>query len=292
MSFTNLSRRVLLRTAPLGLATQAEARSIPLALKTILQDYERQTGGHVGLYAENTRTGAKLTWRDRQRFVMCSTFKASLAACILRRADRGQENLADMIRFSQADIGDMYAPIAQANLAKGALSVTDMCQAAVEYSDNLCANALLARIGGPPAMTAFWRSIGDPVSRLDHNEPLLNRSPPGDPRDTTTPRAMAGNLHRLVLGDILLPPSRQRFTNWLIGCQTGADRLRAGLPQGWVIGDKTGNNGKDAAGDIAIAWKQPNTPILISAYTQGGTPTEAQFKTLFTQIGQAAGIYL
>jgi len=287
-----LNRRFLISIASLALAVPAQARAIPPTLKTILQDYEHQTGGHVGLYAENTRSGAKLTWRDRQRFVMCSTFKASLAACILRRADRGEENLAAIMRFSQADIGDMYAPVAQANLAKGALSVTDMCQAAVEYSDNLCANLLLARIGGPPAMTAFWRSIGDPVSRLDHNEPRLNFSSPGDPRDTTTPRAMAGILRRLVLENVLSPASRRLLTAWLLGCQTGADRLRAGLPKNWVIGDKTGNNGKDAAGDIAIAWKQPNTPILVSVYTQGGTPTQAQLKTLFTQIGQATGIYL
>src|SRR5207244_11520949 len=105
-----------------------------------------------------------------------------------------------------------YAPVAKANLAAGAMSVSDMCKAIVELSDNTCANLLLARSGGPEALTAFWRATGDMVSRLDHNEPELNRSPPGDPHDTTTPAAMAGNLRRFVLGDILSPGSREHLT--------------------------------------------------------------------------------
>ena len=148
-----------------------------------------------------------------------------------------------------------------------------MCKAIVELSDNTCANLLLARSGGPAALTAFWRATGDTISRLDHNEPELNRSPPGDPHDTTTPAAMAGNLRRFVLGEVLSPVSRQHLTEWLVGCKTGNNRLRGGLPTEWKIGDKTGNNGKDASGDIAIAWPAAGGPVLVCAYTQGGSPT-------------------
>ena len=164
-----------------------------------------------------------------------------------------------------------------------------MCQAAVELSDNTCANALLARIGGPSALTSFWRSIGDAVSRLDHNEPELNRSPPGDPHDTTTPAAMAGNLRRLVLGDVLSRPSRELLTGWMIACKTGDNRLRAGLPKNWRVGDKTGNNGKDAYGDTAVTWSTRGDPILICAYTQGGAPTPNQVETVFAAIGRFVG---
>jgi beta-lactamase class A len=170
------------------------------------------------------------------------------------------------------------------------MSVTEMCKAIVELSDNTCANLLLARIGGPAALTAFWRSLGDSTSRLDHNEPELNRSPPGDPRDTTTPAAMAGNLRRLVTGAALSPASRAQLMEWMVGCKTGANRLRGGLPANWKIGDKTGNNGKDASGDIAVVWPKPDTkpdaPILIAAYTQGGTPNAAQFEAVFARIGR------
>jgi beta-lactamase class A len=208
---------------------------------------------------------------------------------VLARVDRGKEQLAAMIPYGKTDLLD-YAPVARQNLAAGAMSVAEMCKAIVELSDNTCANLLLARIGGPVALTAFWRTLDDTTSRLDHNEPELNRSPPGDPHDTTTPVAMVGNLKRLVTGEALSPASRARLTEWMVGCKTGANRLRGGLPASWTIGDKTGNNGKDASGDIAVVWPKtdtkPDAPILIAAYTQGGTPSAAQIEAVFARIGR------
>ena len=284
-----LDRRTLLAAASgftICWPAFAEETALPL-----LETYERQSSGRIGLYAENLTTGAKLTWRAEERFVMCSTFKASLAACVLARVDRGEDQLEQMISYGPGDLLD-YAPVAKKNLAQGAkaeMSVANMCQAAVELSDNTCANLLLARIGGPAALTDFWRSTGDIVTRLDHNEPELNRSPPSDPHDTTTPAAMAGTLRRFVLGEVLSHASRERLTGWMLDCQTGANRLRAGLPKDWKIGDKTGNNGKDASGDIAVAWPTPNSPVLICAYTQGGFPTAAQIDAVFEGIGRMVG---
>ncbi|MBB4427169.1 beta-lactamase class A [Bradyrhizobium sp. CIR48] len=276
-----LDRRSLLASLCWIAASPALAAEAPPELET----YERESGGRIGVYAENLATGKKLAWRADERFVMCSTFKASLAACMLARVDRGEDQLAAMIAYGKPDLLD-YAPVAKQNLAAGAMSVSDMCKAIVELSDNTCANLLLARIGGPAALTAFWRSLGDTTSRLDHNEPELNRSPPGNPHDTTTPAAMAGNLQRLVVGEALSPASRALLTEWMVNCKTGANRLRGGVPAGWTIGDKTGNNGKDASGDIAVAWPKPGTPILIAVYTQGGTPNPAQIEAAFARIGR------
>ncbi len=220
---------------------------------------------------------------------MCSTFKASLAACMLSRVDRGQDNLETLISYGATDIQDWYAPVAKANLSKGSLSVGEMCRAAVEESDNTCANLLLSRIGGPSALTAFWRRSGDQVSRLDDPEPFLNRTPPGDPRNTTTPAAMARTLRRFVLGRVLSEPSRTTFTKWLVGCKTGDNRLRAGLPASWVIGDKTGNNGKDAAGDIAVAWPDAKLAVVVCVYTRGGAPSARQLDAAFAGIGRFVG---
>lgn len=276
-----LDRRTLIASLCAIAASPAFAAEAPPELES----YERASGGRIGVYAENPKTGKKLSWRADERFVMCSTFKASLAACVLARVDRGEEQLAAMIPYGKADLLD-YAPVAKQNLAAGAMSVTDMCKAIVELSDNTCANLLLARIGGPATLTAFWRSLGDSTSRLDHNEPELNRSPPGNPQDTTTPAAMAGNLRRLVLGEALTPASRTLLTEWMVNCKTGANRLRGGLPASWTVGDKTGNNGKDASGDIAVVWPKPETPILITAYVQGGTPNAAQIEAVFARIGR------
>ena len=284
-----MNRRDFLWSSSAFLAFSSQAQEAPIAT---IADYERSSGGHIGVYAENIRTGAKLSWRADERFVMCSTFKASLAACILSRVDRRQESLETPISYGANDIQDWYAPVAKANLSKGFLSVREMCRAAVEESDNTCANLLLSRIGGPPALTAFWRRNGDQVTRLDNPEPFLNRTPPGDPRDTTTPAAMAQTLRGFVLGQVLSERSRTTFTDWLVGCQTGDNRLRAGLPTTWVIGDKTGNNGHDAAGDIAVVWPKAHTPIVICVYTRGGAPSAEQFNSAFAGIGRFVGAQL
>ncbi|MGY3607202.1 MULTISPECIES: class A beta-lactamase [unclassified Bradyrhizobium] len=278
------TRRSLLATLSCLAISPVRAQEQPSLFKAC----ERETGGRIGLYAEDVATGAKVTWRSGERFVMCSTFKASLAACVLARIDRGEDQLENVVRYRAADLLH-HAPAARQNLASGAMSVADMCKAVVELSDNTCANLLLARIGGPAALTAFWRDTGDTVSRLDHYELELNRSPPGDPHDTTTPAAMAGNLRRFVLGEVLSPASRERLTGWMLNCKTGNNRLRGGLPKDWKIGDKTGNNGKDAAGDIAVVWPRKGGPVLISAYTQGGSPTAQQLEAVFAAIGQMSG---
>jgi beta-lactamase class A len=258
----------------------------------MLTAYERETGGRIGLYAENLSTGAKIAWRADERFVMCSTFKASLAAFVLMRIDHGQDQLENMINFGSEDLLD-YAPAARHALAqnhtRASMSVAAMCEAAVELSDNTCANLLLARVGGPAALTTFWRSMGDAITRLDHNEPELNRSAPGDPNDTTTPAAMAGNLRRFLLGEILSQRSREYLTGWMLNCKTGNDRLRAGLPGNWRVADKTGNNGKDAAGDIGVTWPSSGGPTLVCVYTQGGSPTAPQLEAVFAEIGRVVG---
>jgi beta-lactamase class A len=289
-----IDRRTLLAAAPalaLPVLTSAGPASawpaLPGKAPAPIKAYERATKGRVGLFAQNVMTGKKLTWRPDERFVMCSTFKASLAACVLSRVDMGQEKLDRILPYGEKDLVG-HAPVARekANLARGAMSVETLCKGAVEVSDNTCANLLLAAIGGPAALTNFWRTTGDGVSRLDANEPELNRSIPGDPHNTTSPSAMAATMKRLVLGQVLMAPSRERLTNWMIACQTGANRLRAGLPKAWTIADKTGNNGADAAGDISVAWISSGAPVLICCYTQGGTPKPEEHDALFAGIGR------
>lgn len=277
-----LCRRALLAAPAVFWAGRGWAQKLPA-----FAAYERQSGGRIGVYAENLKSGRKLAWRASERFVMCSTFKASLVACTLSRVDQGREDLGRVIAYGPGDLQDFYAPVAKQNLSKGRMSVGEMCEAAVELSDNACANLLLASIGGPDVLTGFWRKTGDVVTRLDHNEPLLNRSRPGDPQDTTTPMAMAGNLRRFLLGDVLSTQSRRRLQDWMIACKTGANRLRGGVPAAWQIADKTGNNGTDAAGDIAMVWPASDTPIVICAYVQGGAPSASLLESTFADVGRA-----
>lgn len=280
-----LRRRTLLAALPAIPGGEAHADNASPAQER----FERTVGGRIGLYAENLSTGARIAWRADERFAMCSSFKASLAACVLARVDRGEDRLDRMIHYGPEAIPDFWAPVAKQNLGKGAMSVAAMCEASVEYSDNACANLLLARIGGPPALTAFWRSTGDSVTRIDHYEPEMSRSKPPDVQDTTTPAAMAASLRRFVLGHVLSPASRERLTRWMLNCKTGKDLLRAGLPGDWTVGDKTGNNGADVVGDIAVAWPKPDRPLVICVYTQGGSATAPHLRRLLAEIGRFVG---
>lgn len=283
----NMPRRTLLAVLSAFCASSAWADEAT----SFLAASERRTGGRIGVYARNFATGRTLSWRADERFVMCSTFKMSLVACVLSRVDKGEEQFDRFVHYGAAQISN-YAPVARQHLADGGMTVEAMCQAAIEVSDNTCADLLLTGVGGPAALTHFWRAEGDEVTRLDHTEQQLNFSPPGDPRDTTTPAAMAGDLQRFLLGDVLSPPSRARLMGWMLNCQTGGALLRAGLPKGWKVADKTGNNGRDALGDIAVAWPAPGTPVVICAYTQGGHPKPEMLPPILAGVGRMVGTQL
>ena len=226
---------------------------------------EHKVGGRVGVMAIDTGDDKQIWYRADERFAMCSTFKWVLAACVLGGVDRGEIELGEALGYSEEDLLE-YAPVAREHVAQGALPVETLCAAAVSLSDNTAANLLLARIGGPQALTAFLRRCGDEVTRLDRNEPDLNTNVRGDPRDTTTPRAMAETMRTILLGEALADDSRGRLQQWLKDAKTGLARLRAGLPPDWLVGDKTGTGANGAANDVAIVWPPGRSPILIAAY--------------------------
>jgi beta-lactamase class A len=224
-------------------------------------------GGRLGVAAIEVATGRSLGHDEGSRYAMCSTFKLPLAAMILAEVEAGRMSLDRQIPFSRADILN-NSPVVEANLAAGRLPVERLCAAAVQVSDNAAANLLLAMVGGPAGLTRFIRSAGDSVTRCDRTEPELNSNVPGDPRDTSTPQAMAGLLSSLLCGNRLNPASRSRLIGWMEGTTTGLDRLRAGLPAGWRVGDKTGTGG-GANNDLVIAWPPGRGPIVIACFTDG-----------------------
>lgn len=283
MTSTPTTRRRFIAAGAAFLA--ADAFAAPAPAPAFIADYERQTGGRVGFFAQDIATSRTIAWRAGERFALCSTFKASLAALVLSRVDGGKDSLERSVPFRQQDLL-AYAPVAKTHVAEGSMTIGQMCEAIVEVSDNTCANLLLREVGGPPALTRFWRGLGDAHSRLDHDEPALNRTRPGHPQDTTTPAAMAATLRKLAAGEALAPASRERLVEWLVASPTGANKLRAGLPAAWRTGDKTGSNGSDASGDIAVTWPTAGRPIVVAAYLQGGTPSVQQQETVFRQLGQ------
>lgn len=229
------------------------------------QGVEFRIGGRVGLFVLDTHTGRTIAHREDERFALCSTFKWVLAAAVLSKVDKAALKLDRPIPFGRADLID-HSPVTGAQMKRGRMTVEELARATVVTSDNTAANLLLNQVGGPSGLTAFLRAHGDEVTRLDRTEPSLNTNLPGDARDTTSPRAMVGTLKTLLTTSALSPESRMRLIGWMVACETGGKRLRAGFPQGWRAGDKTGTGARGAANDVAIAWPTDRGPILVAAY--------------------------
>jgi beta-lactamase class A len=279
------SRRRFVALATLAVPAIGHATSSRLAgLPAAVEQLERTTGGRVGVAIFNTDGGEHAHYRGNERFPMCSTFKFLLAAAILQRVDRRREALDRTIAIPQPPLLS-HSPLTQAHTG-GTMTIAALCHAVVTQSDNTAANLLLKTIGGPTGVTTFSRSIGDNVTRLDRTELALNESRDGDPRDTTSPIAMAGNLHTVLSGAALYTASRQQLTAWMIACETGLDRLRAKLPNTWRAADKTGTNGSHTSNDIAVFWPPAGRAVIVTAYITQCAGPESKRTALLAEIGR------
>lgn len=273
---TALPRRGLLKagfaasTAPLVPAVSptppAPARSGGIDHR--LRDLEQRYGARLGVYARNIRTGQAVAYRADERFAMCSTFKTFAAAAILRDYDHCAP-LDRLVHYPPADLLP-NSPITEQHVDTG-ITVGALCAAAIQYSDNVAGNLLLRQLGGPAGLTRFFRSIGDPVTRLDRWETALNSAVPGDIRDTTTPEAVGRSFERVTLGPALSAADREQLVAWLKGNTTSAARFRAGLPGSWTIGDKTGTGDYATANDVGVAWTTKATPIVLAVLSSKAT---------------------
>ena len=264
-----MNRRNLLKTALIGASALVLSPIAAFAVETDdvkerLAALERKHGGRLGVALLDTSSERRAGYRADERFMMCSTFKLLLVAATLARVDHGAERLDRHLIFGKNAVLS-YAPVTSHHVGPPGMSIAELCKAAMTLSDNTAANVLLANLGGPSAVTAYARQLGDTMTRLDRIEPELNRSSPDHVSDTTTPASMLNNLRTLVLGNVLSDASRKQLTDWLRQTATGKTRLQAGLPAGWITGDKTGS-GNDATNDVAIVWPPQRKPLLISAY--------------------------
>jgi beta-lactamase class A len=222
---------------------------------------------------------------------MCSTFKWLLAAQVLSLTDVGQEHLSRVIPYSQPDLLD-YAPVTRAHVSEGGMTLSGLSTAAIQHSDNTAANLLLRVVGGPSSLTDFLRQLGDAMTRLDRTEPDLNGAVPGDVRDTTTPNAMVADMEALLTDGHLTRASRALLLDWLVGNTTGDDKLRAGLPQGWRIGDKTGTGAHGTTNDVAIVWPAPQRPVLVAAYLTETTAAPPACNQALAAVGRAVATWV
>lgn len=287
MSFT-FNRRSFIIGSGLLLPTVGFAPNLVFAaaddIEKQLAALEKRTGGRLGVYVLDTKTKVTFAHRPDERFAMCSTFKALAAAFVLARVDRGEEKLDRRIPISKKHLLS-YSPIVEKHVG-GGMTVGELCAATVTYSDNAAGNLLLASFGGPKGLTDWLRSTGDETTRLDRIEPELNEAKIGDPRDTTSPKAMTETLGKLLLEDVLSPASRDQFSAWLVANTTGDRRLRAGLPKDWIIGEKTGTSGRGEAGDIGFMHPTEGHTILASVYIAEGKKPTKELEPVFAEVGK------
>ncbi len=275
-----------LMTAPMLRSAAAFAQGREEEVREALFALDRKHGGRLGVAILDSGNGRIVAHRGEERFAMCSTFKFVAAAFALARVDRGEEELERRVSYSKADL-ITYSPVTEKHVDKG-MTVAELCDAAVTLSDNAAGNLLLDSFGGPKGLTEYLRSLGDEASRLDRREPELNEARPGDPRDTTTPVAMAGVLRQTVLGAALSPASRQQLTAWLVANKTGDKRLRAGVPKGWRIGDKTGTGNNNATNDIGVIWPPGRAPLIVTAYYTEARASFPEREAVLAEVGRLA----
>jgi beta-lactamase class A len=229
-----------------------------------IETLQGRHGAKIGVYGVDLMSGRSITYLDGELFAMCSTFKGYAAARVLQMSEHGELKLGDPVRIDRADIVD-NSPMTEPAVGR-TLTLADLCQAALQHSDNTAGNLLLRTIGGPPAITAFARTIGDDKTRLDRWEIELNSAEPGDPRDTSTPHALGIGYRNLLTGDALAPASRGQLETWMRGTTTSS--MRAGLQPGWTTADKTGSGAYGSTNDVGIAYGPDGRRVLLSIMTR------------------------
>jgi beta-lactamase class A len=279
-----LAAPALLLVPRIGAAGKAPVSGRAQAFVHRLEALEAAHGGRLGVAALEVATGQCYSRRGDERFLMCSTFKVPAVALVLDRVQRGRESLSRAVPVEAADLVT-YSPVTERHVGR-TMRIDALCEAALTVSDNTAGNLLLRSFGGPAALTAWMRQVGDDTTRLDRIEVELNRPEPSGLLDTTTPKAMARLCARLLFGVVLHPGHRRRLSAWMAASQTGFARLRAGVPAGWAIGDKTGT-GPVTTNDVA--WVRPHggEPWVVAVYYgHAPHPVETQ-NTVIAEVGKA-----
>ncbi|PPA61767.1 class A beta-lactamase [Micromonospora chalcea] len=270
-------------SAPTAPAASATPNAEPVPAPAELAALERRFGARIGVYAVDTGTGRTLAHRADERFAYASTCKALAAGAMLAAtsdADRDR-----VVRYRRADLV-AHSPVTERHVETG-MTLRDAAEAAVRYSDNTAGNLLFDALGGPAGFARALREVGDSVTRPVRTEPDLNAATPGDERDTSTPRALAGSLRAYTLGEALPPADRDLLLSWMRASTTGSGLVRAGVPAGWQVADKSGTGGYGTRNDIAVVWPPDSAPIVLAVMSSRDRRDAKPDDTLVAQAARA-----
>jgi beta-lactamase class A len=245
---------------------------------------EKEFDARLGVYAIDTHTNRTVTYRADERFAYTSTFKALAAGVVLQQ--NSIDELNKVITYTEDDLVT-YSPITEQHVDTG-MTLREICDAAIRYSDNTAGNLLLHELGGPNGFENSLRQIGDDVTEADRYETELNSAIPGDIRDTSTARALASNLKTFTVDDVLSNEQRTILTDWMRENTTGDELIRSAVPKGWVVGDKTGAGDYGTRNDIAIVWPPNRDPIIIAILSTRDTKNATYNNELIAKAAKVA----
>ncbi len=263
-------RRILIAgAAATALTTTGVPRpqAAPMPIEEQLGALEDRYNAKVGFYGRDLASDRAVAWRADDLFATCSAFKAYVAGAILRKDQQGEIRLADEVFIDPALFVPVASPMTEPNLG-GWMPLSDLCAAAVRQSDNTATNLMVEILGGPASVTEFARAVGDDRTWMVRWETELNTAYPGDPRDTTSPRGMGTGFKNMLLGDVFDEPHRAQINEWMRTIVTGDTRIRAGLPPGWTVADKTGAGDYASTNDIGVAFGPHGERLVLSVMTR------------------------
>lgn len=265
-------------------ASGASASTTPASTTRAFAALERSHAATLGVTAIDTGTGRVVGFRSGERFPFASSNKTFIAAATLQRATTA--DLDTVIHYTQADIIE-NAPITSRFVDTG-MTVRELIDAMLRFSDNTAANLLVARLGGPDAVEQWMRGIGDRITNVDRIEPELNEAIPGDPRDTTTPAQFATDLRSVLLGKTLETADRTLLRNTMLSNTTGDGTVRAGVDPAWPVADKTGTGEYGVRDDIAVVYPAGRSPIVVVVLTRKNTPDATPDNALLAEATKVA----
>ncbi|HEX5683198.1 MAG TPA: class A beta-lactamase [Ideonella sp.] len=282
---SHLSRRRLLAGLTAAAAPRAFAADRRQSNAIVeIGKLEAAVGARIGLWVLNTETRETWAHRAAERFPLCGIYKLIACAALLARADQGKVDLWSRIAIDASELLPA-SPVTRHHVGKDGLALAHLCEAALAQNDHTAGNLVLQRVGGPEGLTLFMRDQGDSASRSDRPSPAVMEVQAGDPRDTTTPRAMGEHLKALLFGQTLSPASRRLLLAWLLANRTGDDRLRARLPSGWVVGDKTAGGGNGTLNDVAVIWPPGHKPLIASVFVTSAPVEVERRNAVVAEIG-------
>ncbi|MGQ8826810.1 class A beta-lactamase BlaIII [Bacillus sp. NA_146.1] len=221
---------------------------------------EKEYNAKLGIYALDTGTNQTVAYHANDRFAFASTSKSLAAGALLRQ--NSIEALDERITYKREDLSN-YNPITEKHLDTG-MTLKELADASVRYSDSTAHNLILKKLGGPSAFEKILREIGDTVTNSERFEPELNEVNPEETHDTSTPEAIAKTLQSFTLGTVLPSEKRELLVDWMKRNTTGDKLIRAGVPKGWEVADKTGAGSYGTRNDIAIIWPPNKKPIVLA----------------------------